>query len=247
MKWLKLDTGIASDAKVMNLVARHGCEGLGLYVLTLALIGQGVDADHQECLLEHTPETLRTFSGLTPERVHEILTTMVSLKLIDHDPEKNQYSNVRLLRRLDDWTSKRIHRSNSGVTPEKLRLKRKEEKRKEKNMATPELLLSRLSKKFSPPPEDKPKVFVLEEEFPDRPPMVYDLYRWMSGMLYPKAVQNPEEEIEIAQWLSNTYGQPLLREFMNQISRGEDSVKSLSDFAAYIDEHHGEIKQGEVL
>ncbi len=227
MKWLKLDTGVMADAKVMSLVAKHGCEGFGLYILTLALIGQGVDADHQDCVLEHTPETLRTFSGLTPERVQDLLTEMVELKLLDYDVEKKQYFNRRLLRRLDEWTSKRIRSNNSGVTPEKLRLKRKEEKRKEENMQTPEsqnklgTLQKLMSQKFTPG-------FTLEERFPMRSPMVYELYRFLSSRIQ---IKDPDDEIHLAEELARQYPERTIREIMQYVNAQEYGITSLLDFS----------------
>lgn len=223
MKWVKLDCSIYSDAKIMRLLAQHKAEGFGIYVLSLALIGQNIDADHQDCFLEHSPEALGILSGVSPEKISEILLTCKECGLLDWNDEKNMYFNKRMLKRLDEWTSRRI---NSRGTPETLRPKRKEEKRKEENMQTPEsqnklgTLQKLMSQKFTPG-------FTLEERFPMRSPIVYELYRFLSSRIM---IKSPEDEIGLAEELAKQYPERTIREIMQYVNAQEYEITSLLDF-----------------
>jgi hypothetical protein len=255
MRWFKLDTAIASDAKVMRLFAKHGAEGFGLYILILSLIAKDIDADHHDCQLEHTTECLRSITGVTTERIDEVLKSLAELGLITWDDTKSQYICSKILRRLDNWTTRKM---NSGATTESLRHeeKRKEKKRREHGVSrvlesTPDILKSRLAKLFLPPQEEPPtKGFTLEERFPGREAIVYELYRFLSNGLSRegKIVENPEKEIDIAQWLSSHYKHSTLNEYKMKIEREDDAtIASLEDFALLIEAVAGPIKQGDVL
>jgi len=99
MQWFKHDTDANCDARLKKLRMKYGLEGYGLYWYCLELIAANIGKDNLTFELEHDAEIIAFDTGIHYERVQEMMTFMVDLKLF----EQNQgvVTCLKLAKRLD--------------------------------------------------------------------------------------------------------------------------------------------------
>lgn len=153
MKWFKHDSNARHDAKLAKLRMKYGLEGYGLYFFLLECIAGTVEAHNLTFELEEDAELVASMTNIHYERINEMMTYMVSLKLFEQT-DKGIITCMKLSTRTDEYTHKLIRSSksvptDSGQTPDKLQIKsdlieenRREEKRKDKK---------RVIQRFTPP------------------------------------------------------------------------------------------------
>jgi hypothetical protein len=152
VKWFKHDTDAHVDAKLDKVLMHYGSHGYAVYFYCLELIAGKIDAQNTSCALEHDAEQIGSRLKIDSREVTGILTYMVDIGLFEKEIE-GAITCLKLLGRLDksmtnspqlrkligeerQKTSGNVmtrHDMSGHVTPDK---KRREEKRKEKNLLT---------------------------------------------------------------------------------------------------------------
>ena len=99
MKWIKHDSTANQDAKLKRLRMKYGLEGYGLYWYCLELIAAEVDQNKLTFELEHDAEIISFDTGIHYERVQEMMTYMVKLKLFEQN--NGAITCMKLAKRLD--------------------------------------------------------------------------------------------------------------------------------------------------
>jgi len=160
MKWFRHDSNANTDAKLRRVRMKYGLEGYGLYWYCLELIAAGVEAHNLTFELEHDSEIIAFDTGLHRDIVQEMMTYFCNLGLFEN--VDGTITCLKMASRTDEYIRKTL-RTNSGQTPDKLRIKsrlieekRIEEKRKEKK--EPKKTVNR----FSPPTLEEVKAYCAE-------------------------------------------------------------------------------------
>ena len=148
MKWFKHDSDARHDAKLARLRMKYGLEGYGLYFFLLECIAGTVEAHNLTFELEEDAELIAEMTNIHYERINEMMTYMVQLRLFEQS-DNGIITCMKLSTRTDDYTQKVI-RSNSkvrrvsGQSTDSVRTKsdlieekRTEEKRTTKGRFTP--------------------------------------------------------------------------------------------------------------
>lgn len=139
MKWFKHDSNAASDAKLRRLRLKYGMEGYGLYWYCLELIAGTVELHNLSFELEHDAELIAADTSIHVEKVQDIMRYMVNLGLFEQG-HSGVISCQKMATRTDEYIAKVMRnitkcpesvRSKSGASPEKVRLIRREEKRRD--------------------------------------------------------------------------------------------------------------------
>lgn len=120
MKWFTHDCDMHTDLRIQQLIEKEGLEGYAIYNLCLEFLGKEgkkgrlkVDSRWQQGLL-------KVCGWSDKGRLDKVLNTIASVGLIC--PKSLKYGNLyckNFMKRADNWT-KRVLRSNSGVTQEKV-------------------------------------------------------------------------------------------------------------------------------
>lgn len=113
MKWFKHDSNARHDAKLAKLRMKYGLEGYGLYFFLLECIAGTVEAHNLTFELEEDAELIASMTNIHYERINEMMTYMVSLKLFEQT-DKGIITCMKLSTRTDEYTHKLI-RSNKSV------------------------------------------------------------------------------------------------------------------------------------
>jgi len=148
MKWFKHDSDARHDAKLARLRMKYGLEGYGLYFFLLECIAGTVEAHNLTFELEEDAELVAEMTNIHYERINEMMTYMVQLRLFEQS-DNGIITCMKLSTRTDDYTQKVI-RSNDkvrrvsgqstdsvGTMSELIEEKRREEKRNTKGRFTP--------------------------------------------------------------------------------------------------------------
>lgn len=148
MKWFKHDSDARHDAKLARLRMKYGLEGYGLYFFLLECIAGTVEAHNLTFELEEDAELVAEMTNIHYERINEMMTYMVQLRLFEQS-DSGIITCMKLSTRTDDYTQKVI-RSNDkvrrvsgqstdsvGTMSELIEEKRREEKRNTKGRFTP--------------------------------------------------------------------------------------------------------------
>ena len=197
MKWFKHDADANRDAKLVKLRMKYGIEGYGLYWYCLEIIADSVNENNYTFELEHDSEVIGFNIGMHPEKVQEIMTYMVQLKLFEL--YENTITCMKLASRLnqsmtsnpqmrniiaklrknhDPVMTKSIENHDPVMTqscPDKIRLdKNRKESRAKKTK----------SRRFTPPSLEEIKNYCLSRENNIDPETFRDFYQakdWMIG------------------------------------------------------------------
>lgn len=151
MNWYKHDTNATTDAKIKKLILKYGAEGYAVYFHCLELIASCINDSNITFELEHDAEIIADNLKIrsTPEcsaidKVNEIMRYIVELNLFEESD--GRIFCFKMLKRLDTSmsNSKRFRElvtkakeSNKDVVMTRHDTsckKRKEEKRREKNI-----------------------------------------------------------------------------------------------------------------
>tara|TARA_R110000868_G_scaffold113754_1_gene305093 strand:- start:35 stop:664 length:630 start_codon:yes stop_codon:yes gene_type:complete len=141
MKWFKHDSTANMDAKLQSVLLEYGMEGYGLYWYCLELIAQTVTPENITFNLQHDSRIIARNTGLGVQKVQEIMTHFVNIKLFQSN--NGLITCLKLANRTDDYITKitrksvqstDIVRTLSGNVPleeirqEEIRLEKKREK-----------------------------------------------------------------------------------------------------------------------
>lgn len=134
MKWFKHDTTMHSDAKIKKLRLKYGMEGYGVYCLLLEYIARNIDRNNLTFELEEDAELVSHDTGIHVERIQEMMTYMVNLRLFENDV--GVVTCLKLSTRTDEYTQKLLRNLEDVPTlsrhcPDKVPPNRIEEKRTE--------------------------------------------------------------------------------------------------------------------
>ena len=180
MKWFKHDSNARHDAKLAKLRMKYGLEGYGLYFFLLECIAGTVEAHNLTFELEEDAELVASMTNIHYERINEMMTYMVQLKLFEQT-DKGIITCMKLSTRTDEYTQKIIRSSNnvttlSGHTPDIVPTKSlliEENRREEKR-----------TKRFTPPTVKEVKDYCDERKNGIDPQCFVDFYEtngWMRG------------------------------------------------------------------
>ena len=106
MKWFQHDTKALSDAKIEKLIMKYGIEGYGLYFACVEIIAGNLSGKNINFELEHDAEILAHKFRMDTLKVQEIMKYLVILGLFEIDTITGRVSCMKLLKRLDESTSK---------------------------------------------------------------------------------------------------------------------------------------------
>ena len=181
MKWFKHDSNARHDAKLAKLRMKYGLEGYGLYFFLLECIAGTVEAHILTFELEEDAELVASMTNIHYERINEMMTYMVSLKLFEQT-DKGIITCMKLSTRTDEYTHKLIRSNksvptNSGQTPDTLPTKSDliEEKRIEQK---------RVKGRFTPPTVKEIKDVIKEKGYHVNAETFFNFYEskgWMVG------------------------------------------------------------------
>lgn len=106
MKWFQHDTDAVTDRKLMDLAARWGAEGIGVFWTAVEKIAARVGPQRVDLTLEEDSHHLAIcFMGRTPiDRIDAILKTCEDLGLLDRDPITKRLRCMTLWKKLDNFT-----------------------------------------------------------------------------------------------------------------------------------------------
>ena len=180
MKWFKHDSNARHDAKLAKLRMKYGLEGYGLYFFLLECIAGTVEAHNLTFELEEDAELVASMTNIHYERINEMMTYMVQLKLFEQT-DKGIITCMKLSTRTDEYTQKLIRSNNnvptiSGQTPDSVPTKSlliEENRREEKR-----------TKRFTPPTVKEVKDYCEERNNGIDPQCFVDFYEtngWMRG------------------------------------------------------------------
>jgi hypothetical protein len=187
MKWFKHDSNARHDAKLAKLRMKYGLEGYGLYFFLLECISGTVEAHNLTFELEEDAELIASMTNIHYERIQEMMSYMVSLRLFEQ-AENGVITCRKLSTRTDEYTQKLLRspdkvRTMSRQTPDSVPIKsllieenRIEEKRVDKPASK--------SKRFVPPSLSDVREFVSEHEYNVDSQSFHDFYEskgWMVG------------------------------------------------------------------
>ena len=99
MKWFKHDSDAHRDAKLKKLIMSYGMEGYGLYWYCLELITNEVNEKKYTFSLEHDAEIIAFDTGISADRVMDIMSRMVDLDLFESS--NGVITCLKLAKRLD--------------------------------------------------------------------------------------------------------------------------------------------------
>ncbi|MCQ2086642.1 MAG: DUF4373 domain-containing protein [Bacilli bacterium] len=100
MDFLRLSTTTFEDPKIKVLRSKYGRDGYLIYIHTLYLITQGLDAKHTSCELVFAADTLSFDLGMERAEIVKILETCIQLDLFEGDPESTIVCR-KILKRLE--------------------------------------------------------------------------------------------------------------------------------------------------
>lgn len=105
MKWFQHDTDAITDKKLMELAAKYGAEGVGVYWTVVEKIAAKMGTSVTLELEEDTYQIAHAFWGRTPtDRIDAILKTCEDLALFDRGPH-GRIRCLTLLKKLDKFTT----------------------------------------------------------------------------------------------------------------------------------------------
>lgn len=104
MKWFKHDSNASRDKKLQNVIIDYGMEGYGLYWYCVELVAEGVGSNNLTFELEHDARIISRATGVSEQRVNEIMRYFVDQKLFENN--ENTITCLKLAKRLDETTSK---------------------------------------------------------------------------------------------------------------------------------------------
>lgn len=199
MKWFKHDSNANADAKLEKLRIRFGLEGYGLYWYCLELIAGSVDNHNLTFCLEHDSEVISYRTGVNQQQVETMISFMVDLGLFEND--RGVISCLKMAARTDEYTQKLL---KNKKTPDSVETKselieenRIEEKRLEKDIATPQPK----KKRFTPPTIEQCIEHCGNKVESEKFILFYESKGWMVGknkMVNWKSA--------LTRWINNNYG-----------------------------------------
>lgn len=150
MKWFKHLSSANRDEKLARIRDEFGLEGYGLYWLILEIIAEKVDEKNQT-FVEFSPKTWRSFTQISTKKFQLFLNFYQKLGIFVVEFSQNliKVDCPNILKYRDEWTRRKA--KNSGVTPEQLlRKDREEEKEEDKEKKEKEKIKKRKRKKIGP-------------------------------------------------------------------------------------------------
>jgi len=181
------------DAKLQTVMLDYGLEGYGLYWYCIELIAQRVNGDNLTFELEHDARIIARNTGSTPQKVEQMMTTFISLGLLDAD--NGHIFCLKLASRCDDFTAKAVRRKGIktiinqqvGVSPTNSDFVRLEEevrsKKKEEEVIPDE---TKKTSRFTPPTYEDALQYFTEKGFSNKVEAdkfvdFYEMKGWMVG------------------------------------------------------------------
>jgi hypothetical protein len=163
MKYFGHDCNAGEDHKLEKLVIKHGMAAYGIYFRCCELIATKLTEYDLSCVLEQDLEVLSRRFNMPENQVKDILDYFVEIGLFDISPE-GKYRNLKLLKRLDRYTERRVHILNKdGVhkvetkfTQGSHKVDVKEKKRNEKKVNKSKASLKPLQQATKINTEEKP-------------------------------------------------------------------------------------------
>jgi hypothetical protein len=185
MKWFKHDSTANMDAKLQSVLLEYGMEGYGLYWYCLELIAQTVTPENITFNLQHDSRIIARNTGLGVQKVQEIMTHFVNIKLFQSN--NGLITCLKLANRTDDYITKITRKSGQStdivrtlsgnvsleeIRQEEIRLEKKREKDLKKYSV------------FSVPDITEIQSYVSEMGYAIDPVAFYNFYEskgWMVG------------------------------------------------------------------
>lgn len=106
------------------MIIDYGMEGYGLYWYCVELVAEGVGSNNLTFELEHDARIISRATGISEQRVNEIMRYFVDQKLFENN--ENTITCLKLAKRLDETTSKSpqvkqllSEMKSSGILPPK--------------------------------------------------------------------------------------------------------------------------------
>ena len=123
MKWFKHDANANMDSKLKRVRLKYGMEGYGLYWFCLELIAATVEIHNLKFNLEYDAELIGNETGISPERVQEMMNNFVTWGLFEN--QEGIITCLKMSTRTDEYTKQLIRsreklHSNYGETTEKI-------------------------------------------------------------------------------------------------------------------------------
>lgn len=140
MKWFKHDTNAHNDEKIREMIHEVGCEGYGVYVIVLELVGEKID-ENLSPQISISDRVLREKCRLSHQKLVKILSfldqkMLIFSKLIGKNWE---ISCPNMLNRLDNWTKKQSSNyvATTSQVPSNQNQKENQNKKKEEEPELP--------------------------------------------------------------------------------------------------------------
>jgi len=108
VKWFKHDATARMDSRISKLRMKYGVEGYGLYFYCLEVIAGEITSSKYTFELEHDSELLAHELKMDTLKVEEILKWCTTEGLFEYNTDNNRITCFKMLKRLDDSTSKNI-------------------------------------------------------------------------------------------------------------------------------------------
>jgi hypothetical protein len=107
MKWYKQETSAHNDEKIRELIHEFGCEGYGVYIIILELVGEKID-DNLSPLISISDRVLREKCRVSHQKLTKILS-FFDQKVMVFSNLNGKYWDIscpNMLNRLDNWTKR---------------------------------------------------------------------------------------------------------------------------------------------
>jgi uncharacterized phage protein (TIGR02220 family) len=157
LKWFKHFTKALTDAKIEKLIMKYGIEGYGLYFACLEIIAGNLTSDNITFELEHDAEILAYKFKMDTLKVNEIMLYCVELGLFEYNKATEKIMCLKLLKYIDDSTSKNPEIRKIVTNSEKLRII-------PKDSAQTRLDKTRLDKNINNNKKTSKEVFILNNK-----------------------------------------------------------------------------------
>ena len=106
MKWFKHDSNAVIRPKMKKLILKYGMEGYGLYWYCLEAIARGVDRSNLTFELEEDAEIISAGTGIHPDKVKEMMRSMVDIGLFQSAEDSGLIVCLQLADLSDKYTEK---------------------------------------------------------------------------------------------------------------------------------------------
>ena len=115
MKWFKHDSNAVIRPKMKKLILKYGMEGYGLYWYCLEAIARGVDRNNLTFELEEDAEIISAGTGIHPDKVTEMMMTMIDIGLFQAAKTSGLITCLQLVNMSDKYTEKIMREEKKTV------------------------------------------------------------------------------------------------------------------------------------